>query len=213
MSKIKKYKQFLTENIEMIEIVNDANVLESIVTDSESLLKSINAENVMMGDVLNFNSEKFTDIDILAKDAEFLKKLDNKGFKKNNIEYSKDCETFLDKTLDIKFFLIFKKDESELEPKPEYIVFQSRAKGSGRWEQIKMYKVNENIRNFYDKLSSKTIEIKRGGKNYIFKTSNAGNDWNLQNIQNKDTVFKDIMSNDELRVQLKQPGTSITVIS
>ena len=197
----------------MTEIVNDANVLESIVTDSDSLLKSINAEQVMMGDILDFNSEHFTDIEVLSKDPEFLKKLDGKGFKKNNIESSKDSETFLDKTMDIKFFLIFKKEDSELEPKPEYIVFQSRAKGSGRWDVIKVYKVNENIRNFYDKLSSKTIEIKRGGKNYIFKTSNAGNDWKLQNVQNKDNTFKDIMSNDEIRATLKEGGTSITVIA
>jgi hypothetical protein len=65
----------------------------------------------------------------------FLKKLNDKGFKKNNIEYSKDCETFLDKTLDIKFFLIFKKEDSELEPKPEYIVFQSKSRGSNSREK------------------------------------------------------------------------------
>lgn len=210
---IKKYKQFLTENLEMTEIVNDANVLESIVTDSDNLLKSINAEQVRMGDIFNFNSEKFNDLDILSKDNDFLKSINKKGFKKNNIESSKDCETFLEDTMDIKFFLIFKKDESELEPKPEYIVFQSKAKGATKWEPIKMYKVNENIRNFYDKLSSKTIEIKRGNKNYIFRTSNAGNDWSLQNIQNKDNVFKDIMSNDEIRATLKDGQTSITVIA
>lgn len=210
---IKKYKQFLKENLEMTEIIGDANVLESIVTDSENLLKSINAEQVRMGDVLDFSSENFNDIDVLFKDADFLKKLDRKGFKKNNMEYSKDCETFLENTMDIKFFLIFKKDDSELDPKPEFIVFQSKAKGSNKWEPIKMYKVNENIRNFYDKLSSKTIEIKRGDKNYIFRTSNAGNDWSLQNIQNKDNTFKDIMSNDEIRATLKDGQTSITVVA
>ena len=213
MIKIKKYKQFLTENLEMIEIVDDANVLESIVTDSDTLLKSINAEQVLMGDVIDFNSENYTDIDVLSKDPDFLRKLNKKGYKKNNIEYSKDCETFLDKTLDIKFFLIFNKEDSELEPKPEYIVFQSRAKGTNKWEPIKIYKVNDNIRNFYDKLSSKTIEIKRGGKNYIFKTSNAGNDWKLQNIQNKDNTFKDVMSSDEIKVLLGDAETSITIIA
>lgn len=196
----------------MVEIIGDANVLESIITDSETLLKSINAENVMMGDVIDFNSEGFHDIETLAKDDNFLRKLDKKGFKKNNIESSKDCETFLEKTLDVKFFLIFKKEDSELDPKPEYIVFQSREKG-GHWQPIKMYKVNENIRKFYDNLSSKTIEIKMGDNNYIYKTSNAGNDWKLQNIQNKDDKFKDIMSNDEIRVQLKEPGASVTVMA
>lgn len=197
---IKNYQKFLKENI-----------YEGIVTNSKSLLKSINAEQVLMGDVLDFNSENFNDMDSLSKDSGFLKNLDNKGFKKSNVEYSKDCETFLEKTHDIKFFLIFKKEDSELDPKPDYIVFQSRKKG-GVWNKISIYKVKENIRNFYDKLSSKTIEIKRGGKNYIFRTSNAGNDWKLQNIQNKDKDFKDIMSNDELRFQLKEPGTIMNII-
>mgnify|MGYP001484356579 CR=1 FL=1 len=206
---IKNYYNFVKEKIEMLEF--DFNILESIVTDSESLLKSINAEMVLMGDVLDFNSENFTDIDVLSKDTNFIKKLDKKGLKKNNIEYSKDCETFLKDTIDIKFFLIFKKDDSELD-NPEYIVFQNR-KGGGRWNQIKMYKVKENIRKFYDTLSSKTIEIKRGDKNYIFRTSNAGNDWTLQNIQNKDEDFKNVMSDDELRIQINKKGTLMNIIS
>lgn len=185
---IKNYKNFLKENL------NDTN--------SKDLLKSINAEHVLMGDVLDFNSEKFTDIETLSKDAEFLKKLDGKDFKKNNLENTKYCETFLKEPKDIKFFLIFKKSESELDPTPEYIVIQN---GNN---PINIYKINDNIRKFYDELSSKTIEIKKGDKNYIYKTSNAGNDWTLQNIENKDNSFKDIMSNDEL----KKLGGNINII-
>lgn len=185
---IKKYNQFIKENIE-----------------PKSLLKSIGAEQVLMGDIIDFNSEKYNNIDDLVLDEEFLKKLDKKGFKKNNVEYSRDCETFLGERSDIKFFLIFKKNESELEPTPEYIVIQSG--GNGRWNKINMYKINENIRNFYDRLSSKTIEIIRNGKNYIYRTSNAGNDWKLQNIQNKNNEFKDIMSDEEIKKTLQQPNT------
>lgn len=206
---IKTYKQFLKENIETLK---DADVLESIVTDSESLLKSINAQEVHMGDVIEFNSENFNNIDELVKDQNFLRKLDSKGYKKNNVEYSKDCETFLERAMDIKFFLIFNKEDSELDPKPEYIVFQNKEKVKNDWNKIKIYKVNDNIRNFYDNLSSKTIEIIKNGKNYIFRTSNAGNDWKLQNIQNKDTEFKDIMSNDELKVKLQDGNTIVKVI-
>jgi len=185
---------------------------EGIVTNKDSLLKSINAKQVLMGDVFDgFNSEKFTNIDDLAKDPNFISKLDSKGFKKNNVEYTKDCETFLENTVDIKFFLIFKKEDSELEPKPEYIVFQSRPK-AGHWDTIKMYKVRDNIRNFYDGLSSKTIEIKRSGNNYIYRTSNAGNDWTLQNTQNKSDVFKDIMSNAEINA-LRDGQTTIKTVS
>jgi len=194
MDVIKTYDQFLKEGT---------------FVSSNDLLRSIDAQQVLMGDIIGFNSENFYSIDELIKDKDFLKKLDRKGFKKNNIEYSKDCETFLSKTSDIKFFLIFDKNDSELD-EPEYIVFQSQ-KG-GRWSPIVTYKVNENIKKFYDDLSSKTIEIKRGDKNYIYRTSNAGNDWKLQNIQNKTNDFKDVMSNDEIKNQLNDGGTTISVI-
>lgn len=183
---IKNYKNFIIEN----------NISDQ--------LKSIRAEKVLMGDIINFNSENFNDIELLSKDPEFLRKLDKKGFKKNNIENTRDCSTFLENDKDFKFFLIFKKEESELDPTPEYIVIQTH-------NGIETYKINDNIRKFYDTLSSKTIEIKNRGKNYIYRTSNAGNDWTLQNIGNKDNQFKDIMSNDEIKAKLKS-GASKNII-
>lgn len=200
--RIKNYSRFLNENI------NPATAS----TDVDDLLKSINAEQVLMGDEFNFNSEKFSDIDSLAQNGNFVAKLDKKGYKRNNVEYSQDCETFLEKRSDIKFFLIFHKDDSELDPKPDFIVIQKKSK-DGKWGAIKMYKVKENIRNFYDKLSSKTIELKKGNMNYIYKTSNAGNDWTLQNIQNKNATFKEIMSNDEIKTTLLDGSVEMKVIS
>lgn len=93
------------------------------------------------------------------------------------------------------------------------MVIQTKYRNKPNWESIKMYKVNDNIRNFYDKLSSRTIEITKGGKNYIYRTSNAGNDWSLQNIQNRDNIYKDIMSNDEIRATLKDGQSKIKVVS
>lgn len=188
MIKIKTYNKFVNENL--------------------GALKSIGAEKVLMGDVIGFNSENFKDIEVLSKDDNFLRQLDKKGFKKNNLESTRDCETFLTYTTDLKFFLIFKKEESELDPTPEYIVIQTKPVDSSKWNPIEIYKVNDNIRNFYDKLSSRTIEIKRGNKNYIYRTSNAGKDWALQNIQNKDNEFKDIMSETEINNALRVQGTT-----
>lgn len=200
--RIKNYLSFINETI------NPANAS----TDVDDLLKSINAEQVLMGDEFNFNSEKFSDIDSLAQNGNFLSKLDEKGYKRNNVEYSQDCETFLEKRSDIKFFLIFHKDDSELDPKPDFIVIQSKSKDNN-WGSIKMYKIKENIRNFYDKLSSKTIELKKADINYIYRTSNGGNDWTLQNIQNKNASFKDIMSNDEIKATLSDGSVEMKIIS
>lgn len=200
--KIKSFLSFIKEN----------NSLNDISTDTSSLLRSIDAEQILMGDEFDFNSERFTDIDSLAQNGDFIFKIDKKGYKRNNTEDSKDSETFLDDGDDIKFFLIFKKEDSELDPKPEFIIIQSKKKDSSTWGSIKMYKVKENIRNFYDKLSSKTIEIKKGDKNYIYKTSNAGNDWTIQNTQNKDSIFKDIMSRDEIKDALSDKTAKIEVV-
>lgn len=183
---IKNYNTYITENVK------------------DKLLDSIGAENVLMGDVINFNSEKFNDIEKLFENPEFIKKLDKKGYKTNNIENTQYCETFIKKE-NLRFFLIFKKNESELDPTPEYIVIQRDR------NPIKIYKINDNIRNFYDVLSSKTIEIKDDGENYIYRTSNAGNDWTLQNIQNKNKKFKHIMSNDEIKDRLNQGASKNTI--
>ncbi len=199
---IKNYSNFIKERIN----------LSNISTDFDALLKSIDAEQVLMGDEFNFNSEKFNDIDSLAQNGNFISKLDEKGYKRNNVEYSKDSETFLKNKSDIKFFLIFQKEDSELEPKPNFIVIQTKDKESGKWLSIKMYKVKENIRNFYDKLSSKTIELKKGDMNYIYRTSNAGNDWTLQNIQNKNATFKNVMSEDEIKTLLLDNTVKIDMI-
>jgi hypothetical protein len=177
--------------------------------NSQSLLDSIGAKQVLMGNVIGFNSEKYNDIDDLSKDGDFLRKLDKKGLKRNNTEYSDDCETFLDNN-NIKFFLIFKKEESELDPTPEYIVMQSGK--NGRWNKINMYEVHGNISNFYDKLSSKTIKITKGTKNYFYRTPNAGNDWKLQNTYNKDGNFKNIMSDQEIQTAVSQTNAKRKVV-
>lgn len=193
---IKNYREFLKESAQ---------------SDSSELLDSISAKKVLMGDTLDFNSEHFTHIDNLIKDNNFINKLDDKDLKKGNMEYTKDCETFLKDKTDIKFFMIFKKGDSEL-ANPKYIVMQTKPKTSSNWNQIHMYEVSGNIRNFYDKLSSKTIEIKKNGKNYIYKTSNAGNDWTLQNIQNKNSEFKAVMSDQEI-TKLSKRGADTEEIS
>lgn len=180
-----------------IEFLNENN-LENIITRMDVLLKSIEAIPTLMGDELDFNSEKIVDIESLCKDNDFLKKLNKKNLKKNNIEYSRDCETFLEKTLDLKFFLIFDENDSELS-QPKFIVLQSKPIDSYKWNSIKIYKVGGNIRKLYDVLTNKTIEITKNGENYIYKTSNAGNDWALQNIDSKNREFKNVMSNKEIR--------------
>lgn len=199
MEKLKLFEQFVSE-------------LDRNITKTDTILNKIGAERVYMGDELMVNSEKFNNIEQLVLDKDFLEKLNKKNFKKGNIEYTKDCETFLEDNLDLKFLSIFNKDDSELND-PEYIVLQSKPSKSYKWNQIKMYKVNGNIRRFYDTMTNKTIEIKDGKENYIYLTSNAGKDWTLQNIDKKNKTYKNIMSDDEIKQIMRTRKIDIEEIS
>ena len=64
-----------------------------------------------------------------------------------------------------------------------------------KWEDVKLYKVNDEVKKFYDKLTSKTIEILDGDENYIYQTSN-GNEWTLQNIDKINDVDSGIVFSD-----------------
>ena len=220
MKKLYKYNTFILEkqifeNEEMKEIFNDADILESIVTEYDSLLKTINAEEINIYDILKLDKDKyskFINIDDLYADDEFNRALTKHKLRKSQMEITDECETFLENVLDVKFFLIHNVNKNYLE-NPDYIVFQTRNKNSDRWKEIKAYKVQDDIKKFYDKLTNKTIELKRGDKSYIYFTSNSGNDWQLKNIENKDDKFKDYLNNDEIKVILKSKECSITIVN
>ena len=70
------------------------------------------------------------------------------------------------------------------------------------------------IKKFYDKLSSKTIEIfdKNSGKNYIYSTSNSGNDWELKNLNDEDGEFKRFLHNDELKKLVSNDNIKVSIM-
>ena len=223
MNRIYKYKDFLLEkkilennNLnELEEIFNDADILESIVTEYDSLLKSINAEEIDLYHILNLDKDKyskFVSIEDLYNDDNFNKNLIKHKLKKSQLELTEESETFLENVIDIKFFLIHNEEKHYLE-NPDYIVFQSKEKKSTRWKEIKAYRVKGDIKKFYDKLTNKTIELKRGEKSYIYFTSNSGVDWQLKNIENKDDQFKDYLDQDQIKVILKNKECSITIVN
>jgi len=218
MRKIFNYNLFLFENyIEMEEIFNDADILESIVTDSDALLKTIEAEEVDLYITFNINPDNIKrniNIQELYDNKLFNKQLSNNEYKKNEIESTDESETFIEETLLIKFFSIYKKSQSEIE-QPKFIIYQSKKKKSSNWDDLKIYKVNGNMQKFYNKLTNKSIEINKKDKTYIYSTSNSGNDWQLQkNSKNQDNkTFKDYMSNNDIKAILIDDDVSITIIA
>ena len=210
---MKNYNIFIFESIEMIEIFNDADILESIVTDSDALLKSIEAEEVNLSKTFHLNLEKIPthyNIEELFNSDEFNKQLKKLNFKKNELETTEETETFIEDTINIKFFSIYDKNSSELE-QPKYIIYQDKDK-SKKWTNVKCYKVNANMNGFYNKLTNKSVEIKKGDKTYIYQTNNSGNDWILQSQEENDKFKKD-MNNDDIKAILIDDDVSITILA
>lgn len=198
----------------MVEIFNDADILESIVTDSDSLLNSIKAKEVDLFQSFGFNPDEIKsnfDIEELYNNKSFNDSIIKKNFKKNELESTEETETFIEDTIVVKFFSIYDKDASELE-QPKYIIYQSKKKKETNWEPVKCYKVNDDMKHFYNKLTNKSVEIKKDGKTYLYMTSNSGNDWQLQS-QKEEGDFKEYMSNDDIKAILLDDNVSITIIS
>lgn len=101
-------------------------------------------------------------------------------------------------------------NSNELE-NPVYLIFQVWNDSLKKWEELKLYKVNDNTKKFYDKLTSRTIEVLDGDQNYIYQTSN-GNEWILQNLDKENDIYKKTFRREELQDLLKDKNVSINII-
>lgn len=204
------YKQFLFENIAFRSI----DILESLVTNTENLLKTIDAKEVNLFDTFKLKRDDFDvdfDLNFVFENKGFNTYLNDNELKKSDIESTDDSETFLEKTYDIRFFSIHRLNQSELES-PQFIILQSKPREDEKWNPVRCYKVNGDMRKFYDELTSKTIELVKGDNKFVYVTSNSGNDWVLQNIEDKDDNFKETLSNSEIRKLLVDNSINITII-
>ena len=201
--KIKKYIEFL-ESLQIdLSIYGNIDINESFGIFYGALLKSINAEKIDIYDEFKIKDKNFDmNIDDLSKNDDFVNCLSSIGLKKSNLEDSSTYECFINKPC--KFMFIYDVNSNELE-NPLYILFQPENK------EVELYKVKDKINNFYNKLSSKTIEIEEDGKKWIYVTSN-GNDWDLQNIENENDMFKKSLRKEELEEILKDSKVKITII-
>jgi hypothetical protein len=110
--------------------------------------------------------------------------------------------------------LIYDINSNELQG-AEFLLFQTYNVTLNKWENTKLYKMNvggSNIQQrFFDKLSSRTIEITDGDENYIYTTSN-GNDWELQNLKKENDIYKRFFRKDELQKLLDDRKVKLTIV-
>jgi hypothetical protein len=105
---------------------------------------------------------------------------------------------------------IYDINSNELE-NPVYLLMQIWNDTIDKWQDVKIYKVNDDVKKFYDKLTSRTIEIVDGDQNYIYTTSN-GNEWVLQNSDKENDIYKKTFRKEELEDLIRDKKIKINVI-
>ena len=188
MKYLKKFKKFL-ESFETDLNLSTIDLNESLNLFYENILKSIGAEEVDFFSTFKIDSSESdydTDLEVVNEDPEFIYSLSSIGLKNSSLQSTDDLETFVNKPS--RFVMIYRIEANELE-NPDYILFQSWNDTLSKWEDLKVYKITGDIKSFYDKLSSKAIEIFDGDDNYIYQSSNK-NEWTLQNVDKANDKFK-----------------------
>lgn len=190
---IKRLKKFESINLNYDKF---DDIMESMNIWYDTLLSSISAEEVDIYEVFKLSVDvKILDLSYLKDNKQFINSIIKSGFRISEINNSEDFETFLNKPC--KFMFIYRTNKHELE-NPDYLFLQIWNESLKTWSDVKLYKVNDDVRRFYEKLTSKTIEITDGDKNYIYETSN-GNEWTLQNLEEENDTYKKVFRRDEIR--------------
>ena len=195
MKRIKQFNEFITEK----------NSIKDIKISIEDLLDVINDNELNLKTTFNLEGEDVTEKDNISKlysDAQFNKTLDKKKLKKGKLQDTKDSETLLDDNYILRFFFIYEKDAIELE-EPKYILVQYYNKSTNEVSNIMLFDNDDSINKFYEMLTDKTIEIQKGKKEFIYQTSNSGNNWELKNPKQVKGKFKDELDSDEVDKLLK----------
>ena len=211
MKFLKGYNQYL-ESLQIDLSTDIIDLMESLIIWHDVLLSSIGAEEVDLVNTLSLNQIDNLDLDYLSENIEFLNSLASLGLKKSPVQNTEDFETFLNKPC--RFMLIYDINSNELQGS-EFMLFQTYNETLNKWDATKLYKMNiegSNIQQrFFDKLTSRTIEITDGDENYIYTTSN-GNDWELQNLNKANDIYKRFFRKDELQKLLDDRKVKLTIV-
>jgi hypothetical protein len=201
-----KYK----ESLNIDTTLNKIDLMESLNIWQDVLLSSINASKIDFKETFNLDDKLFQKFDAkeLFDSTVFINSLSSIGLKKSQLQNTDDFETFINKSC--RFFFIYNIESNELE-NPNFLVFQTRNQSLENWEEAELYKVNDNVQKFYDKLTSRTIELIDGDQNYIYTTSN-GNDWQLQNLDKENDIYTRVLRKEELQKILDEKKITLNII-
>lgn len=210
MRLLKSYLQFKESLVIDLSLLN-IDVFESMNIWHDVLLNSISAKEQDIFDTFKLPKENYLkklDLDYLSDNIEFINSLSSIALKKSAIQNTDDFQTFVNKPC--KFMFIYGINSNELE-NPDFIIFQVWNSTINKWDDCRLFKVNDDVKKFYDKLTSKVIELTDGDTNYIYQTSN-GNDWELQNLDSENDVYKRFLRKEELQSIVDQKKIKISII-
>jgi len=210
MRVIKSYNKF-KESLVIDLMVMSVDILESMNIWHDVLLSAISAEEKDIFDTLKLPKDFYDgrlSLDFLSDNIEFINSLSSLGLKKSPVQNTEEYQTFVNKPC--KWMFIYDISSNELE-NPIYITFQVWNETNKEWEDVKFFKINGDVKKFYDKLSSKTIEVTDGDGNYIYVTSD-GNTWELQNLDKENDVYKRFFRKDELQSLLNDRKVTVSII-
>lgn len=196
MQYLKKYEPFKESILIDLMFQDTMELLESMTIWHDALLSSIDAEEVDIFDTFNLPQDEFSDkldLEQLEDNVEFINSLSSIALKKSEVQNSDNFETFLNKPC--RFMFIYGINRNELE-EPSYLLFQSWQESLEKWDDVKLYKINDSVSKFYNTLNTKTIEITDDENKYIYQTSNGANEWVLQNKDGDDNFKKTFRKNE-----------------
>lgn len=211
MKHLKKYKDYKESLLIDLSFQRVEDLMESLTIWHDALLLAVGAEETNIFDTLKLPEEDFSDnldLDFLSDSIDFINSLSSLALKKSELQNSDDYQTFLNKP--IKFMFIYDINSNQLE-NPVYLLLQIWNDSLSQWQSVKLYKVKDDVKKFYDKLTSRTIEIIDGDQNYIYLTSN-GNEWVMQNREKINDIYKDTFRKEELEDLIRAKKIKIIVI-
>jgi len=191
---IKKYLQYIKE---------------SITTDVDGLLNSINDEKVDFFKIGLSNDDYINKtIDVLYDDSDFNQKLFKNNLKKGELDSTMEIENFLRKDIDMKFFFLYSRNETVLD-NPNFLILQYYK--DNKWNPIEIYSIKGKVEDFYRKLTAKTIKLTYDNIVYIYQTSNSGNNWELKEKDKKTDKYKEFIETDDIKELIKN-GAKLKII-
>lgn len=154
----------------------------------EDLIKSIEGIELKVDEIFPFlnGDENITEIDEIEN---FSKELSERNLKHSELFNTDDFNTFA--RFPIKWFWIYEEDATDVEM-PIYILLQKWDEDKNDWGDLRLYYVQKDIIGFLEELSEVKLEIrqKNGNRKWTYFTSNSGEDWILQNIQDATATFQ-----------------------